>query len=85
MTLDRAGNIYATAGSGEQAGIWVFSPEGQVLAHIPTPGEPTNCVFGGGDEASVLYITAATGKDNKYGLFRIKLNATGHHAVKLAQ
>lgn len=80
MTLDREGRIYATAGSGEQGGIWVFSPEGQVLALIPTPGEPTNCVFGGGEEANYLYITAGTGKDNKYGLFRIQLKTTGHHA-----
>jgi|GEM_PF-1179024 len=83
MTLDRDGNIYATAGAGEQAGIWVFDPQGKQIGRIPTPGDPTNCVFGGGEEANYLYVTAATGKDNKYGLFRIKLKATGHHAVKL--
>jgi sugar lactone lactonase YvrE len=55
------------------------------LAMIPTPGDPTNCVFGGGEDSSTLYITSANSKqaDTKYGLFRIKLNAKGHHVVKL--
>jgi sugar lactone lactonase YvrE len=53
---------------------------------IPTPGDPTNCVFGGGDDSGTLYITAATkggGLGPKYGLFRIKLKAKGFHVVKL--
>ncbi len=85
MTLDTAGNIYATAGSGDKAGIYVFAPEGKQLAMIPTPGDPTNCVFGGGDDAGTLYVTSANSKQSgtKYGLFRIKLNAKGHHVVKL--
>jgi gluconolactonase len=83
MTLDRHGNIFATAGSGADAGIWIFSPQGEQLGHIPTPGDPTNCVFGGGESANWLYITSATGKDGKYGFFRIKLNTSGHHVVRL--
>jgi gluconolactonase len=85
MTLDTEGNIFATAGTGDKAGIYVFSPAGKHLAFIPTPGDPTNCVFGGGDDASTLYITAANSKEagTKYGLFRVKLNAKGHHVVKL--
>lgn len=78
MTFDAAGNIYATAGSGERAGIYVFSPEGKHLALIPLPGDPTNCVFGGGDEKTTLYITAAApqekGKPTKYALYRIALS-----------
>jgi gluconolactonase len=85
MTLDTAGIIFATAGSGNKAGVYVFSPDGKLLALIPTPGDPTNCVFGGSSDASTLYVTSANSKQpgTKYGLFTIKLNATGHHVVKL--
>ena len=86
MTLDVAGNIYATAGTGDKAGVYVFSPSGKQLAMIPTPGDPTNCVFGGDDDVGTLYVTAATkgsGLGPKYGLFRIKLKAKGFHVVKL--
>ncbi|MDX1944972.1 MAG: SMP-30/gluconolactonase/LRE family protein [Pirellulaceae bacterium] len=85
MTLDTAGNIYATAGTGPKAGIYVFSPSGKHLAFFATPGDPTNCVFGGGDDASTLYITSANSHDSdtKYGLFRIRLSAKGFHVVKL--
>ncbi|MFN0021513.1 MAG: SMP-30/gluconolactonase/LRE family protein [Pirellulaceae bacterium] len=86
MTLDTEGNIYATAGTGDKAGVYVFSLSGKQLAMIPTPGDPTNCVFGGGEDSGTLYITAATkgsGLGPKYGLFRIKLKARGFHVVKL--
>ena len=85
MTLDTEGNIYATAGTGDKAGVYVFSPAGKQIAMIPTPGDPTNCVFGGGDDNGTLYVTSANSKQSgtKYGLFRIKLNAKGHHVVKL--
>jgi gluconolactonase len=85
MTLDTKGNIYATAGTGDKAGVYVFSPEGKQLALMPTPGDPTNCCFGGGADGGTLYVTAANSKEpgTKYGLFRIKLKAQGHHVVKL--
>jgi sugar lactone lactonase YvrE len=85
MALDTAGSIYATAGTGEKAGVYVFDPAGNPLAFIPTPGDPTNCDFGGGDDGSSLYVTCANSKQpgTKYGLYRIKLNATGYHVVKL--
>jgi sugar lactone lactonase YvrE/dienelactone hydrolase len=83
MTLDVNGNIYATAGKGDRAGVYVFSPTGKNLAFIPTPGSPTNCVFGGEAEKGTLYITAQSAKQadgsRPWALFRIKLNATGHH------
>jgi gluconolactonase len=89
MTLDADGNIYATAGTGEKAGIYVFSAQGEHLAFIPTPGDPTNCTFGFEESAkrSYLYITAATGmkKNGKeFGLFRILLPVTGYYLVKPA-
>jgi len=70
MCVDAKGNIYATAGQGKTAGVYVFSPEGKRLAFIPTPETPTNCVFGGKDRKT-LYVTA--GKS----LYRIGLNAEG--------
>ncbi len=83
MTLDVKGNIYATAGKGERAGIYVFSSKGENLAFIKTPGSPTNCVFGGGKEKSALYITAQSAPradgTKPWGLFRIRLKIAGHH------
>jgi gluconolactonase len=84
MTLDAEGNIYATAGQGEEAGVYVFSPEGQPLAFIATPGGPTNCEFGIGEESRVLYVTAPAPSDSdgnkpKYGLYRIELAKPGYH------
>jgi gluconolactonase len=84
MTLDRQGNIYATAGRDEEAGIYVFDPEGRHLAFIAMPGDPTNCDFGGGEESKTLYITAAGPKlekpdmPRKYGLYRIRLANDGY-------
>lgn len=85
MTLDTEGRIYATAGTGPRAGVYVFDPQGQPLAWIATPGDPTNCVFGGGADGSSLYITAALSHQpgTKYGLFRIRLKTRGFHRVQL--
>ncbi len=85
MTLDVEGNIYATAGGGREAGIYVFSPTGEPLAFIATPGDPSNCVFGIGRESSTLYITGglpksagSTGRP-PYALYRIRLAIDGYH------
>jgi len=73
MTVDQLGNIYASVRSADRFGITVYNPEGQELAYIKTPDLPTNCTFGIGDDANMLYITA--GK----GLYRIRLTQTGYH------
>lgn len=77
MTVDAAGNIFATAGRDDAAGVYVFDPAGKALAMIPTPGAPTNCEFGRGAEARELYVTSALGREetpsNSHGLFRIRL------------
>jgi gluconolactonase len=70
MCIDVKGNVYATAGTGKLAGVYVFSPEGKQLAFIPTPEDPTNCVFGGKDRKT-LYVTG--GKS----LYRIPLKIEG--------
>jgi gluconolactonase len=77
MTTDVEGNLYATAGTGEKAGIWVFDPDGRLLAWFATPGDPTNCEFGGGTEKDVLYVTTGLKDTKKYGLARIKLLKAG--------
>jgi len=78
MTIDVEGNIYATAGTGEKAGIWVFDPQGNLLAWFATPDDPTNCEFGGGSEKNVLYVTTGLpGKPTKYALARIALLKAG--------
>ena len=79
MTVDVQGNIYATAGTGDKAGIFVFDPQGELLAWFATPGDPTNCEFGGGSEKNVLYVTTALSKEKpiKYGLARITLLKDG--------
>jgi gluconolactonase len=82
MAMDEKGNLYATAGSGELAGVYVFDPAGGHLAFIPTPGTPTNCEFGGPSEPTALYITAGVseeeGQERRFGLYRIELAIAGH-------
>jgi gluconolactonase len=70
MAIDKAGNLYATAGLGKTAGVSVFTPQGKKIGFIPTPETPTNCVFGGADR-KMLYITAGR------SLYRIRTNAEG--------
>lgn len=68
LAQDRKGRIYAAAGrtipvvpfedAKKVGGIYVFSPEGQMLDFTPIPNdEVTNCDFGGAD-LQTLYITA---------------------------
>ena len=62
----------------------MFGPQGEQLAFIPTPGDPSNCVFGIGKEASTLYITGAGPKSSEggkktYALYRIPLKHEGYH------
>jgi len=58
MRLDVAGNIYAAAGQGKSTGLFVVSPQGKLLLHLPLPEFATNVVFGGKDRRD-LYITAS--------------------------
>jgi gluconolactonase len=83
MTLDSRGNVYLAARSLRRPGVQVIDPSGREVAFIPTgaaqPGAkqpvgiPSNCEFGIGAEASVLYVTVDK------SLYRIRLKATGHH------
>ena len=68
MTVTTGGRIVAAAG----AVPGVLSPEGNILAIIPTPESPANVEFGGEDRKT-LYIMA--GKS----LYRIRTTMTGFH------
>jgi gluconolactonase len=70
MRVDSKGNLFATAGQGKLAGVYVFSPEGKQLGFLATPETPTNCSFGDKDHKT-LYVTA--GKS----LYRVRVNAEG--------
>ncbi len=68
LKQDRQGRLYVAAGLDKpnppfepdrerKGGIYVLSPEGQLLAFLPVPtDEVTNCAFGG-DDRKTLYIT----------------------------
>jgi gluconolactonase len=61
MALDEGGRIWATAGTKDKAGIYVFTPDAArgsaaLTAFVPTPEDPTNCTFGGA-RRDVLYVT----------------------------
>lgn len=73
MTVDQEGNIYAAVREESRPGIVVFAPSGKEIAYIKTDEMPSNCCFGRGDEASMLYITAGG------GLYRIPLSIPGFH------
>lgn len=81
MTIDSEGNLYVAAGLNRRrgtsetldtvAGVHVFSPDGELLEHIPIPEDTiTNAAFGGPD-LRTLYVTA--GKT----LFSFRTDVTG--------
>ena len=59
MCLDVHGNIYGAAGQSETTGLFVISPQGELLLHKPMPEFSTNVTFGGSDMRD-LYLTATT-------------------------
>lgn len=73
MAIDLEGNIYAAVRQNSRPGVVVFSPAGKELGYLPTKELPTNCCFGTGREAAMLYVTVGT------GLYRIQLKIPGYH------
>ena len=81
MTVDSEGNLYVAAGLNRLrgtsetldtvAGVHVFSPEGELLEHIPIYEDTITNVAFGGDDLRTLYVTA--GKT----LFRIRTDIAG--------
>ena len=57
MAVAADGTILATAGTGDKAGVYSFSPAGEKIGFLPTPEDPTNLCLAGKDRKT-LYITA---------------------------
>lgn len=59
MTVDHLGNVYACVWDDRhpEGGLHIISPSGDRLAHLPIPGNTTNCAFGG-PHRQQLYITS---------------------------
>lgn len=53
MKVDTEGNLYTTG----PGGVWIYSPDGELIDRLPVPEAPTNLAFGGPD-MQTLYITA---------------------------
>ncbi len=70
MVLDLEGRIYLTAGEGEAAGVYIFTPDGAQVGFIHTPETPGNCTFGG-PGLRTLYVAASS------SLYRIRLGVPG--------
>jgi sugar lactone lactonase YvrE len=68
MKLDSRGNLYVAANTEE--GIWVFSPEGDLIGQIGLPETPANLAWGGQDWRT-LYVTATT------SVYRLPMKVAG--------
>jgi len=55
MKTDELGNVWCTA----RDGIWIFSPEEELLGILPTPEVAGNLVWGGAD-LRTLFVTMTT-------------------------
>lgn len=81
MTIDSEGNLYVAAGLNRLrgtsetldtvAGVHIFSPDGELVEHIPIPEDTITNVAFGGDDLQTLYITAGE------VLFRVHMDITG--------
>jgi gluconolactonase len=75
MALDSDGRIWATAGTKEKAGVYVFEMDkkrtkAKLVTVLITPEDPTNCTFGGKDRKTLFITTTAS-------LFRIQTTVSG--------
>jgi gluconolactonase len=62
MKFDTDGNLFCAG----PEGVWVFSPEGNLLDKISLPQNPSNCNWGDADRKT-LFITAGN------SVYRIRL------------
>ncbi len=65
MTLDERGNLYLTRDK-----VYVYSPQGKLIASIQVPEVPANVCFGGADRKT-LFITA------RRGLYSLRMQVRG--------
>jgi len=66
IKVDQEGNLYVCG----PEGVWILSPQGQLLGMIKGPETPHNLAWGDQD-GQTLYMTAVT------GIYRIRLNIPG--------
>lgn len=66
MTLDNKGNLYLT-----NKGVFVFSPQGKQILHIPIEEEWTGNVTFGGKKNRTLFITASQ------SVYTLPMNVSG--------
>jgi sugar lactone lactonase YvrE len=74
MKLDSLGNLYVAANTAE--GVWVFSPQGELLGNIALPETPANLAWGGAGWRT-LFVTATT------SVYRLPMKVAGQ-AVPIA-
>lgn len=67
MKVDTEGNLYSTG----PGGLWIFSPEGEVLHQVQTPERITNLAWGGPDY-STLFLTAPN------AVYKLETNQKGN-------
>ena len=82
MTVDQSGNIYVASGLNHplpnrtsliyKAGIYVISPDGDLLDFIAVPMDNVSNVTFGGDDLKTLYITAG------HSLWSYRVNTPGY-------
>ena len=68
MKLDSQGNVYLAANSPD--GIWVFSPQGELLGFIGVGESPANLAWGG-DDWTTMFVTAQT------SVYRVQMKVVG--------
>lgn len=66
MRLDAEGRLWIAGGDG----VYVVTPDGRQVGHVPVPEMVTNLCFGG-DDLRTLYVTATT------GLYRTRTEVPG--------
>jgi gluconolactonase len=82
MRVDQKGCLFLASRTLKRPGILVIEPSGKEVAFLPTgepnqhdakppKGIPSNCEFGVGEDANVLYMTI------DQSLYRIRLNSKG--------
>ncbi len=60
MWIDALGNVYGAAGKDATTGLFVISPHGHLLLHLPMPEFSTNVVIGGEDGRDLFLTTRTT-------------------------
>ncbi len=76
IEFDINGNLYAAHFGGKA--VYIFSPEGELIQKIETPGaKPTNLEFGGPDN-NTLYLTEV----ETNALYKIMVNIKGKNVIK---